>query len=395
MPANQHQDCENCRKGVPCQTHVILVDDSDTEHIPQACGILGRFPILSILFFAILGIGIGVGLSFWEPEDMNTKDVSRYLVLSSFPPDNPHPLLFSLPQTVLQWLGLVGDLFIRALKCVVLPLVFVNVIIAVVEMAELGKAGAIGYKTIFLYLATTVCAAVLGILSTLALKGQYTVGEFGDPEPVMISLGCNMPDALMLETADGNLECSANYTEDDPSVYFTVKDLGSNFVMQSSGPSNDISLSDTVYDGVFLKLVTDNITKAFTTANFAAVVVFAVAFGAALSRVIDRRRSQGQTTASLMNILQDLDAVLLILINWIIMVTPFAVFSLIIKAVGSQENLKEAFANVGFLVMATIIAMILQFLLVYVGAFALVTKSNPFDFLQYIVPAQTMAFASG
>lgn len=67
--------------------------------------------------------------------------------------------------------------------------------------------------------------------------------------------------------------------------------------------------------------------------------------------------------------------------------------SLITKAVGGQENLADAFENVGYLVLATIIAMILQVLLVYVGLFAFITKSNPFAYLRCIVPAQTMAFA--
>lgn len=58
----------------------------------------------------------------------------------------------------LQWLGLVGELFIRALKCVVLPLVFVNVILSVVEMCTVGRAGSIGWTTIGLYLVTTVFA---------------------------------------------------------------------------------------------------------------------------------------------------------------------------------------------------------------------------------------------
>jgi L-cystine uptake protein TcyP (sodium:dicarboxylate symporter family) len=45
------------------------------------------------------------------------------------------------------------------------------------------------------------------------------------------------------------------------------------------------------------------------------------------------------------------------------MVTPFAVLSLIIKAIatGSQSDLANAFSNVGYLVVATIAAMIAYF----------------------------------
>ena len=72
---------------------------TEEQNTPMGCGILGRNPVLAVMAFAFVGIGVGVGLSFWEPDDMETKD------------------------KVLQWIGLIGDLFIRALKCVVLPLV--------------------------------------------------------------------------------------------------------------------------------------------------------------------------------------------------------------------------------------------------------------------------------
>lgn len=50
------------------------------------CGILGRYPILAVVSFAAAGCGLGVGLSYWEPEDPEDKDVT------------------------LQWLGLIGTL---------------------------------------------------------------------------------------------------------------------------------------------------------------------------------------------------------------------------------------------------------------------------------------------
>jgi len=75
------------------------------------------------------------------------------------------------------------------------------------------------------------------------------------------------------------------------------------------------------------------------------------------------------------------------------MVTPFAVLSLIIKAIGSQEDLADAFSNVGYLVVATMVAMLAHFLLVAVVLFWFVAKRNPIDYLKKLVPAQTMAFA--
>lgn len=67
----------------------------DAHEISLGCGILGRYPIISLLCFVVAGAALGVGLSYWRPEDaqgINNKAVA------------------------LQWINLVGDLFLR---CVV------------------------------------------------------------------------------------------------------------------------------------------------------------------------------------------------------------------------------------------------------------------------------------
>jgi Na+/H+-dicarboxylate symporter len=264
---------------------------------PTGCGILGRYPIVSVLLFAGFGLSIGIGLSFWEPEDMDKK------------------------EKTLKWLGLIGDLFIRSLKCVVLPLVFVNVIISVMEMMKVGKASAIGWKTIGLYLLTTIFASILGIITTVSLKGLYETGEFDTVDPAMISLACNEAGSFIAEGENGALTCSSSYT-DEANIKFVIDDITGAFSRKTSGAKDDISLSDTVYDGVFTKLITSNITGAFAEANFAAVVIFAIVFGIALSRVVAKASGSGPDKSYILSFLKELDGVLLTIINWIISITP-------------------------------------------------------------------------
>jgi Na+/H+-dicarboxylate symporter len=260
------------------------------------CGILGRYPILSVLLFAGVGLATGIGLSFWEPEEMDKKDKT------------------------LKWLGLIGDLFIRSLKCVVLPLVFVNVIISVMEMMKVGKASSIGWKTIGLYLLTTIFASILGIITTVSLKGLYAEGVFETRGPALISLACNEEGSFLAEGDNGSLSCSSNYTDMD-NIKFAIDDITGAFSRKTSGAKDDISLSDTVYEGVFTKLITSNITGAFAEANFAAVVIFAIVFGIALARVIEKGNGPDDKSY-ILSFLKELDGVLLTMINWIISITP-------------------------------------------------------------------------
>lgn len=213
---------------------------------------------------------------------------------------------------------MIGDLFIRALKCVVLPLVFINVVISVMEMMEIGRAGSIGWKTIGLYLLTTIIASVLGIVSILSFKNLFEAGTFTDPAPATVKLGCNAVDQYLTEMIDGSVMCAA---DSEQSSDFYIEDISGTFVKTSGGVRSDISLSDTIYDGVFTKLVTDNVVGSFNDANFAAVVFFAIAFGVALSRVIFKNETSSNTSF-VMGFFKELDAVFITIINWIIACTP-------------------------------------------------------------------------
>ena len=69
---------------------------------------------------------------------------------------------------------------------------------------------------------------------------------------------------------------STTFADDMSDTYFEITDQNSVFVQCGSGPAQEISLSDTIYNGVFKKLITDNIITAFMEVKFAAIVMFAI-----------------------------------------------------------------------------------------------------------------------
>lgn len=287
-------------------------------------------------------------------------------------------------------IGLIGDLFIRALKAVVLPMVFVNVILSIVDMMKMGRASSIGLKTMILYTLTTLIASCIGLISILSFQGLFIEGEFDEPMPAHVRLGCNEEGNYMTELDDGSIVCEMDGT--DESTNFVLADISGSFVRSSGGPQNDISMSQTIYEGVFTKLVADNVTGAFVDGNFAAVIFFAIFFGVALGRVLFKQDRKDETS-SVVSFLGEINEVLLTLINWIITITPFAVLSMIAKAIGAQDDLAGSFANVGYLIAACFVGFIAHFLIVDVGIFYLLTKENPFTYLKNIIPAQTTALA--
>lgn len=353
----------------------ITNTNEGTASPKTGCGVLGRYPVISVVTFAAIGLVTGIGLSFWDPEDGSSDQTNK--------------------KALLQWIGLVGDLFIRSLTCIVLPMVFVTVSLSMVDMVNAGKASTIGYKTIGLYLLTTVIAAVLGLISTIAYKQNFEEGEITNAGPAYISLGCNNPGSLFVESEDGSINCSTDYTEQ--SSQFVLFDVSGTLVTNDGGVQDDLSMSDTIYEGVFMKLVTKNILSSFTEGNFAAVVFFAIFLGISIAKemVLEKDEEGGShMELSIVKVFKETEAILIRMIMWIIATTPFAVFSLITKAIGSQSNLGQMFANVGWLIAAAVTGFVLHFIVVHVCMLWFFTKRNPFSYLKFIVPAQTTAFAS-
>lgn len=60
--------------------------------------------------------------------------------------------------------GYGGDIFIRLLKMLIIPLVFASIFMAIINVGNLREIGKIGLKTVMYYLITTALAVVVGML---------------------------------------------------------------------------------------------------------------------------------------------------------------------------------------------------------------------------------------
>jgi len=282
-------------------------------------------------------------------------------------------------EDVVSWIGLPGDLFIRALRCVVLPLVFVNVILAVIQMVEAGKAGAVGKWTVLIYTLTTMIASMEGLIAVAIFQNKFT-SEDEDPKKTFVNIAC--PSGGLLFQSGSDVIC---VEDDNSSINFEI--INENGFFETTGEDfNVFSFSETLQTGIFEKLVPDNIVAEFANGGFVGVVMFGILFGAA-SQKLHRKPTL------LIDFLQDVNDCMVRIIEWIIYLTPIAVFSLIAGALAAQENLLETFRNIGFLVLASVLAIGMHLIIVYPTIFFLITKTNPYKYMRYIIPAQIFAFS--
>lgn len=93
-------------------------------------------------------------------------------------------------------------------------------------------------------------------------------------------------------------------------------------------------------------------------------------------------------------VLEEMMQVFMKIIIWIVKLTPFALVSLIAAAVGAQTEVGEVFQQIGYLVAAVCVGLLLQYLIVYCSIYAIALRKNPFKYHKHLIPAWMLAFAS-
>lgn len=167
----------------------------------------------------------------------------------------------------------IGDLFVRLIRMMVVPLVFVSIAAGVAALIDPKRLGSIGIKTIGLYLFTTAIAATVGL----------TLGAIVQP-----GLGANLAGAAP----------------------------------QAVNASKDVGLQ-------LLEIVPLNPFKALADGDLLAVIFFAIFLGAGVL-------AAGEPAKPINNALQVLSNILLRMVGFVMELAPFGVFALIAAVMGTS-----------------------------------------------------------
>lgn len=288
-------------------------------------------------------------------------------------------------EELVSWINLPGELFIRSLKAIVLPLVFVNIILSVVDMIRAGKANTVGVLTIGLYLLTTFIASLEGLLFVLMFQGTFSDKNVQvDANTPEIMIKCPLVElgtqkAMYLTQ---NMTCETKgdiFLLDNPNG-FLKENVDENAV------ADDISFSDTLQDGIFRKMISENIVLDFVNANFVGVIVFAILVAASSQSL----KHQPKVFVAL---LEESNRIFLKIIDWIIFLTPIAVLSLIAGSLGAEDELSSVFADIGLLMACSVLAFLTHYV-TYQLLYLFFVRQSPIPYAKHIFPAQVFAFAS-
>ena len=228
----------------------------------------------------------------------------------------------------------VGDLFLNALKTLVLPLVFCSMVEAMASIVASGDLGRMAKRTFLFYLATTTAAVILGLVLVNLMKpgDGVVVGSLSQPPAV----------------EGGGIEAIAG------------------------------------------SLVSGNIFAAAVAFQVLAVLVFALAFGAALAAVGEKGKPAVLFFASC-------NQALLHLVGWLMYAAPVGVGALIAARLG-QAGGGAAFAAeiaaIGRYCVAVIFGLLVHACVVLPLALWVLTGRSPRRYAANMAEALVTAFST-
>ncbi|EQC40947.1 hypothetical protein SDRG_02010 [Saprolegnia diclina VS20] len=292
-----------------------------------------------------------------------------------------------ISRDVQQWIQMPGDLFVRALRCLVVPMVFASMSVVIAEVVVLKKTSILSWRTGAIFFFTSFIATVQGLLLSTVYRGIFEGGTNSTstsalPSPVLAFRCAN--GLFLNQQTNGSLLCD-KMTNDTATTLFTTVDINNMLTVKST--ITQLSLTQQIISIIELT-VPDNIFNALTQGSLLSVIMFALPLGYAIAK----SHNGPATENGLLNVFRQTRNSLLILINAVLMLTPIAVGFLICSAIISyQANASAIFSQAGYLILMFLAGVFCHVMLVMPLILFLFTRCNPYNYMRQLFPAYVFA----
>ncbi len=222
-------------------------------------------------------------------------------------------------EFTLNWIDPFGKIFINLLKMIAMPIVLFSLIKGVAELADISKLGRLGFKTLSIYIVTTVFAVSLGLFLVNTIKPGLKIADNQKIENrISYELWCNQ--------TGNEIKDSKRFLDDPKYASYVdnaqnISNNGDLLIKQKkilSAQKNKRPLQ------FLVDVVPTNIFQSLTSLkSMLQVIFFAVFFGAMLL-VIPKEKAK-----PLSKIIDALNEVFLKMVDYIMKSAPFFVFALL------------------------------------------------------------------
>ena len=255
---------------------------------------------------------------------------------------------FGQGEVVQLWIKPWGNIFIRMLQLIAVPLVLVSLIKGVTGIEDIRRFSQIGLKALLIYITTTVCAILVGL-------------------------------ALVLSVKPGNFVDAAVASQMKESYHNVVNEKMSAAELTSEqGPLS--FLNDIVPDNLF--------AASSNNSKMLQVIFFAIFFGIAAISLPKEK------TKAVLKVIDSLYDIILKMVDYIIRFAPYGVFALMAALVADNSSNLSIFAALGMYTLTVIAGLLLLIFVFYPLLVHLFTRIQTKHFIRSMYPVQLLAFTT-
>jgi proton glutamate symport protein len=240
-----------------------------------------------------------------------------------------------------------GDIFIKLLKMIAIPLIAVSIMGATASFTDLKKLGRVGLKTVAFFLVSMVLAASLGIVAANLFQP-----------------GKNL-DAAKKEAIQAEMQAEGRWQQPATAPAITPRTSAADFL---------------------LALIPANPFAALAAGDMLPVITFSILLGLAFTLIIPAKRDK------ILELLDALNDALVALVKGVMRLAPYAVFALI-TAVIAQFGFHFLLALLEY-ALVTIAAMALFLFGYYSLVVALLGRISPLAFFRQLSSVGLLAFST-
>lgn len=300
---------------------------------------------------------------------------------------------FGWNSFTINWIDPFGQIFIRLLKFIAVPLVLFSIVDGISGLQDTSRLGKMGLKVILLFLSTTVFAITVGLVLVNFIKPGSHIEErqriknrMAYETWVKQTPGVEIKDGkqFLEDPAYADIrkeyEGSADYTFSQLGVQGKLEEVQK---QQADPPLKFI-----------VDLVPENIVLALSDNGLMLqVIFFAIFFGIILAVV------PAEKAAPLKNFFSSTNEVFLQMVTAIMKTAPFFVFALlagvVAKMANSPSEVFEIFKGLGSYAITVILGLLFMLFAVYPVLVSVFVKQITYkDFLKKMSPAQFLAFST-
>ena len=260
-----------------------------------------------ILIAMILGILTGVFLNFHVENDF----IKNYILM-----DN------------IFYLG--GDLFIRLMKMLVVPLVFCSIIMSIASVSDIRKLGTIGARSILFFLFTNIISIIIALVLGAIIKP---------------GVGLTIPTSQLMTNS-----------------------------------TTSMTLTDTI-----LNIFPENPLNALIDGEMLPIILFGILIGFILIKLKDE-------TSTVYSLFDELNHIMMKMTNFIMKIAPIGVFCMMARTFGTLGF--ESILPLAKFIGCIILVIAIQIFVFYPIIFIIFTRANPLKFYRKFWPAMFFAFSS-